>query len=75
MTRGELRAVLGEPDDVGVTSRKYPVPCDWKYGDVEFVFPPARNRREADAHGLLYVYVDTGVEGVEEPIFLLREPN
>ena len=38
MTREEVRAVLGEPDDVGGTSRKHRTPAIWKYGDVEFHF-------------------------------------
>jgi hypothetical protein len=38
MTRDELKATLGEPDDVGGTSRKYPNPAIWKYSDLEFHF-------------------------------------
>ena len=38
MTRDDLRAILGEPDDVGGTSRKYPNPAIWKYGELEFHF-------------------------------------
>ena len=38
MTRDEVRAVLGEPDDVGGTARKHRIPAIWKYGDVEFHF-------------------------------------
>ena len=37
-TREELRAILGEPDDVGGTSRKYPNPAIWKYHNLEFHF-------------------------------------
>ena len=72
MTRQELEAVLGVPDYAGGTTRKYRIPSIWKYGDVEFVFPAARSLLNSEAQGLVYVYVDTGVEGVEEPIFLLR---
>ena len=72
MTRQELEGVLGVPDDVGGTSRKYRIPSIWKYGDVEFVFPGAQSLHYCKAQGLIYVYVDDGVEGVEEPIYLLR---
>ena len=69
MTRDELHAVLGEPDDVGLTSNRYPVPCDWKYGDVEFIYPPAKSARHAQTHGLQMIYVDEG-EGWEA-VYLL----
>ena len=71
MTRDELETILGKPDVLGNTSRKYRFPSLWKYGDVEFVFPPARNRDESAEQTLLYVYVDDGIEGVDEPIFML----
>jgi hypothetical protein len=38
MSREEIRAILGQPDDVGVTSRKWRTPAIYKYGDVEFHF-------------------------------------
>jgi hypothetical protein len=38
MTRDELKAILGEPDDVGGTSRRYPKPAIWKYDELEFHF-------------------------------------
>lgn len=38
MTRAELKAVLGEPDDVGGTSRRWRTPAIYKYADVEFHF-------------------------------------
>jgi hypothetical protein len=72
MTRQELETVLGVPTEVGGTSRKYLSPSIWKYGDVEFVFPVAKSVVESEGQGLLYVYVDDGVEGVENPIYLLR---
>lgn len=72
MTRQELEAVLGIPDDVGGTSRKYRIPSILKYGDVEFVFPAAKSSPETNTQGLRFVYVDDGVEGVDEPIYLLR---
>jgi hypothetical protein len=41
-TRDELRRLLGEPDDVGGTSRKHPTPVIWKYGDIEYHFDSDR---------------------------------
>lgn len=38
MTRDELKAVLGEPDDVGGTSRRWRTPAIYKYADLEFHF-------------------------------------
>lgn len=38
MTRAELKAVLGEPDDVGMPSRRWRTPPIFKYADVEFHF-------------------------------------
>ena len=38
MSRDELRATFGEPDDVGVMSREQPIPLIWKYEDIEFHF-------------------------------------
>jgi hypothetical protein len=72
MTRIELRALLGDPDVVGCTMRKKKVPMVWKYGEVEFSFPPARSVREAEHHGLYLVYVD---ETDHEPFVLLLGPD
>jgi hypothetical protein len=72
MTRRELQALMGVPDDVGGTSRKYHFPSIFMYGDVQFVFPSAKSQEETVMQGLCYVYVDDSVEGVEEPLFLLR---
>jgi hypothetical protein len=74
MTRAELRALLGDPDDVGCTSRKYKEPSIWKYGEVEFAFPAARSAREAEAHGLWLVYVDS-FEGDPRPFIKLLGPD
>ncbi len=71
MTRSELRDLLGQPDQEGGTSRKYRTPCIYKYGDVQFVFPGAKSVKEGESQGLLYAYVDDGVDGLEEPLFLL----
>jgi hypothetical protein len=38
MTRDEVVAVIGEPDAKGGTSRKYPTPSIYKYGDIELHF-------------------------------------
>jgi hypothetical protein len=38
MTRDEVVAVFGEPDDMGVTSRKYKTPSVYLYGRIEFYF-------------------------------------
>jgi hypothetical protein len=73
MTRAELHGILGPPDEEGGTSRKYRMPSIYKYGDVQFVFPGARSVEESESQGLLYVYVDDDVEGVEEPLFLLQQ--
>jgi hypothetical protein len=71
MTRSELRDLLGQPEQEGGTSRKYRMPCIYKYGDIQFVFPGAKSDREGESQGLLYAYVDDGVDGLEEPLFLL----
>jgi hypothetical protein len=38
MREDEVAAILGTPDAVGGTSRKYLKPSLWKYGDVELFF-------------------------------------
>lgn len=38
LNRNEVTELLGEPDDVGGTSRKHREPAVWKYGDVELLF-------------------------------------
>jgi outer membrane protein assembly factor BamE (lipoprotein component of BamABCDE complex) len=70
MTREELRAILGPPDDEGGTSRKYKFTSIYKYGDVQFVFPAARTEAESKRQGLLFVYLDDDV--CDEPFYLLR---
>lgn len=40
MTRAEVRATLGDPDALGVTSRKYRTPACFKYGEVQLFFGP-----------------------------------
>lgn len=39
-SRAQVRSFLGEPDDLGGTSRKHREPAIWKYGSFEFHFPP-----------------------------------
>jgi hypothetical protein len=72
ITRMELRGMLGPPDEEGGTSRKYKVSSIYKFGDIQFVFPDARTAMEAKAQGLLYIYVDDDLDGIEEPLFLLK---
>jgi hypothetical protein len=38
MSRDQLRAAFGEPDDVGATPRKRQEPGIWVYGGLEFHF-------------------------------------
>jgi hypothetical protein len=50
MTRSEVRKLLGEPDDVGGTSRRNRTPAILKYGEVEFHF----GRQARDGLNLVY---------------------
>jgi len=45
MSREEVLALLGPPDDVGGTSRKYREPAIFKYGQVELHFEPGKDGR------------------------------
>jgi hypothetical protein len=38
MTQEQVLQTLGEPEDVGGTSRKYRKPSVWKYGNLELFF-------------------------------------
>lgn len=40
MSRGDVVAIFGEPDDTGGTSRKYNTPRTYVYGDFEVNFEP-----------------------------------
>lgn len=40
MTRDEVVNILGQPDDMGGTSRKYKTPCVYLYGTIELHFAP-----------------------------------
>ena len=52
LSRTEVGQVLGAPDVVGGTSRKYRAPAIWKYGDVELHFERQRDR-------LVLIHLDT----------------
>jgi hypothetical protein len=45
MSRQEVISVVGPPDDVGGTSRKYRQPSIFKYGRIELHFEPWKNGR------------------------------
>ena len=45
-SRAQVRAALGEPDDLGGTSRKHREPAIWKYGGFELHFPPSGDSLE-----------------------------
>ncbi len=40
MTRDEVAAALGPPDDTGGTSRRHHTPLIYKYGAIELHFEP-----------------------------------
>jgi hypothetical protein len=42
-TRDQIKAILGEPDDIGGTSRKYKSPTVYKYADIEYWFTPYKD--------------------------------
>jgi hypothetical protein len=58
--REDIRALFGEPDAVGGTSRKIRTPTIWKYGELEFHFGP----RNTDVLALIYSETDDGVVDV-----------
>jgi hypothetical protein len=45
LSREDVIQLLGQPDDIGGTSRKYPTPRIYKYGDIELHFTPYKNGR------------------------------
>ncbi len=44
MSRTQVRELLGDPDDIGGTSRKYRVPATWKYGDIELHYERGKDQ-------------------------------
>lgn len=46
MTRKEVIAVLGPPDDTGGTSRKYKTPSIYVYGDIELIFGDSPSNKD-----------------------------
>ncbi len=70
MTRDELKALLGEPDAVGGTSRKHRTPSIWKYDELEFHFG-----QESDGSlWLIYREVDNIVQ-TSISIVYAKEPR
>lgn len=59
MTRDEIRASLGEPDDVGGITRKHKLPSIWKYCALEFCFEHGREGR------LILICMENGRGGHE----------
>jgi hypothetical protein len=43
MTRNEVVAAIGEPDDTGGTSRKHRTPSIFKYGRIELFFEASQD--------------------------------
>ncbi len=62
-TRARIRELLGEPDDVGGTSRQHRLPRIWKYGSVEFHFGP----RQSDGLDLIYAEMPDGTPFLSIP--------
>ena len=56
MTREEVLAALGPPDDTGGTSRKYRSPCIYRFGRIELHFEP----RKAGKLDMVYTEDDDG---------------
>ena len=54
MTRQEVVSILGEPDEIGGSSKKYQAPSIFKYGEIELHF-------EQSTHGeLRRIYMENG---------------
>ncbi len=60
-SRDEVRRVLGEPDDVGGTSRKHRRPRIWRYRDLEFHF-------SGDGLSLIYQETPSGIVRISIPL-------
>jgi len=59
MSRNDLRAAFGEPDDVGGTAREHSGPAIWVYGGLEFHFDDA-------ACGELFLIFRDSADGIVE---------
>lgn len=46
LTRQAMLDIMGEPDSVGVTSRKYRVPSIFKYGPYQIFFVDSKGNRD-----------------------------
>ncbi len=68
MTRREMKETFGEPNQIGIGSRKYPAPGAYRYGQIEFGFGP----RWED--GLCYV-MDVGESGLDHIVILTDNPR
>lgn len=74
MTKADVRALLGQPDGWGGTSRKYKEPCIWLYGNVEFWFVTKKYRIPYPGPKLHGVYVEENPgTDLEEGIMLLKD--
>lgn len=58
MSREQVRSLLGEPDAMGGTSRKYRRPCVWLYGSIELYF---RQPDPQDFQGVFWDAVEKGL--------------
>jgi hypothetical protein len=67
MTREEVVAVMGKPDDVSVLSRREHLPGIYKFGEIELYFEPGDSGRLYMA----YTEVETK-EGERQGIVLLK---
>jgi hypothetical protein len=64
LTRNEVKALLGEPDAVGCTSRRYRTPSCYRYGDVQLFF----GLRAADGLTMVFSEDENGEDGVVLPL-------
>ena len=74
ITRSQLFDLLGPPEGEGGESRKYPHSSIYKYGVVQFVFPPCRSEPEMSRQQLKYAYIDDHQEDVEPVVVLGQFP-
>jgi hypothetical protein len=67
MTREEVVAVPGKPDDVSVPSRRDRPPAIYKYGEIELHFEPG----DAGTLYMAYTEIETE-EGDRQGVVLLK---